>query len=108
MLPPKLQALQVLCGVVEPAQTNFIIRSLEVKTADTKNYRRQLRTWTRSHTHVSGANPTTSEVTTTTLCCIRLERFLKVEDNIFVFKTHLGTRGALNFLSAGVVTHGRM
>jgi hypothetical protein len=47
-------------------------------------------------------------------CCIYyarvgvwLERFLKVEENIFVFKMHLATRGVEIFYSAGVVNRGR-
>jgi hypothetical protein len=52
--------------------------------------------------HRPGANPTNSRFATTTQVCIRLERFYKVEENIFVFKTHEATRGVLNFYNAGV------
>jgi hypothetical protein len=38
---------------------------------------------------VIGANPMTSKfITTTPACSSRLERFSKVEENVFVFKMH--------------------
>jgi hypothetical protein len=36
--------------------------------------------------------------------CSRLERFFKVNENIFVFKTHKPTRYIIRFYNAGVVT----
>jgi hypothetical protein len=55
---------------------------------------------------VAGANPTTSELQLKRRRCSRQERFFhKVEENIFVFKTHWATRGVVNFYSAAVATH---
>jgi hypothetical protein len=48
-----------------------------------------------------GANSTAFEFTPTT------PAFLRVEDNILVFNTHLTTRSIINFYSAGVLTHDR-
>jgi type IV secretory pathway VirB6-like protein len=48
----------------------------------------------------SGANPTTFKFTATTPA----GTFLKVEENIFAFKTHWATRGVVTINTAGVVT----
>jgi hypothetical protein len=47
-----------------------------------------------AHIFTTGSNPTTSELTTTTAALwyvARLERFLKEEETIFVFKMHWAT-----------------
>jgi hypothetical protein len=50
---------------------------------------------------IPGANSTTSEFTTTA------PALFKVEEYIFIFKTHNATRGVVNFYNAGIVTHDR-
>jgi hypothetical protein len=59
---------------------------------------------------IPGADPMTSEFATLYVPrqrCSRLERFFLGRSICFVFKVHLATRGAVNFYSAGVVSHAR-
>jgi hypothetical protein len=44
---------------------------------------------------------------TTSTTLKKARAFFEAEENIFVFKTQLATRGVVNFYSAGAVTHAR-